>query len=41
MQGELSSFARELQILHEQLNGEAILARLEPNLELMERGTLK
>jgi hypothetical protein len=34
MQGELSRFARELRILHEQLNGEAILAPLEPNLEL-------
>jgi hypothetical protein len=34
MQGELSRFARELQILHEQLSGKAILAPLEPNLEL-------
>jgi len=34
MQGELSRFARELRILHEQLNGEAILAPLESNLEL-------
>ena len=34
MQGELTRFARELRILHEQLNGEAILAPLEPNLEL-------
>ncbi len=33
-QGELSRFARELRILHEQLNGKAILAPLEPNLEL-------
>jgi hypothetical protein len=34
MQGELSRFARELRILHEQLSGKAILAPLEPNLEL-------
>ena len=34
MQGELSRFAGELQILHEKLNGKAILAPLEPNLEL-------
>jgi hypothetical protein len=38
MQGELSRFARELQILHEQLNGKAILAPLEPNLELLFAG---
>jgi hypothetical protein len=34
MQGELSRFARELRILHEQLNGVASLTPLEPNLEL-------
>ena len=34
MQGELSHFARELRVLHEQLKGEAILSPLEPNLEL-------
>lgn len=34
MQGELSRFARELRTLYEQLNGEAILVPLEPNLEL-------
>jgi len=38
MQGELSRFARELRILHEQLNGGAILAPLEPNLELSVAG---
>jgi hypothetical protein len=34
MQGELSRFARELRILYKQLNGKAILAPMEPNLEL-------
>jgi hypothetical protein len=34
MQGELSHFAQELRILYEQLNGKAILAPMEPNLEL-------
>jgi hypothetical protein len=34
MQGELSRFARELQILYKRLKGEAVLAPLEPNLEL-------
>jgi hypothetical protein len=34
MQGELSRFAQELRILYEQLNGKAILAPMEPNLEL-------
>jgi hypothetical protein len=38
MQGELSRFARELRIHHEQLKGEAILAPLEPNLELSVAG---
>jgi hypothetical protein len=34
LQGELSGFARELQTLHKGLKGKAILAPLEPNLEL-------
>jgi hypothetical protein len=38
MQGELSRFARELRTLREQLNGEVILAPLEPNLELSVAG---
>ena len=34
VQGELSRFAGELQILYKKLKGEAVLAPLEPNLEL-------
>jgi hypothetical protein len=41
MQGELSRFARELRILYEQLNGKAILAPMEPNLELSFTGDEK
>jgi hypothetical protein len=34
VQGELSRFAGELQILYKKLKGEAVLAPLDPNLEL-------
>jgi hypothetical protein len=40
-QGKLSRFARELRILYEQLNGKAILAPMEPNLELSFTGDEK